>query len=374
MTSRDSMVVPFFDYPHVYLSHRTELLALIDDVCSRGAFIQQKELAEFEDSLVRYTGARFAVGVANGTDAIVMALIAGGISRGDEVIFASHTFVATAAGIHHAGGIPVPADCRKDHMIDPSSVERMITPRTRAIMPTQLNGRVADMDALREICDKHSLLLFEDGAQGLGATYKGKHSGTFGVAGTISFYPAKNLGSFGDAGAVLTSEQSVYDRLLLLRDHGRGSDGLIKQWGFNSRLDNLQAAILDFKLQRYDSEVARRREIAQMYQAKLGSVGQLQLPPAPGSDPNHFDVFQNYEIECEDRDRLRSYLSENGVGTLIQWGGRAVHQFPDLGFKVSLPYTERMFQRCLMLPMNTSLTDEQVDYVCEKVREFYDAN
>jgi dTDP-4-amino-4,6-dideoxygalactose transaminase len=142
-------------------------------------------------------------------------------------------------------------------------------------------------------------------------------------------------------------------------------------WGYNSRLDNLQAAILDFKLTHYDSEVARRREIASLYQERLGDVQELALPPAPGSEPDHFDVFQNYELEAERRDELKAYLKDNGIGTLIQWAGKAVHQFEDLKFNVSLPATDRLFTRCLMLPMNTSLTNEDVEYVCDTIRKFY---
>lgn len=363
--------VPFFNYPHVYLSHRDEYLKIMDDVCSRGAFIQQRDLAEFEVSLAQYNRVKYALGVANGTDALIMSLLAAGIGRGDEVIFCSHTFVATAASIHHVGAIPVPAEVGPDHLIDPQSVEEKITPRTRAIMPTQLNGRVADMDALQALADRHGLLIIEDSAQGMGARYKGRFSGTFGVAGTISYYPAKNLGAFGDAGAILTNDDRVYEELLSLRDHGRGADGDVRRWGFNSRLDNLQAAILHAKFKRYDAEVARRRAIASLYQAQLDDVKELRLPPAPGSEPDRFDVFQNYELLAERRDELREFLKANGVGTLIQWGGKAVHQFRKLCLNAHLPYTDWFFTRCIMLPMNTSLNDDDVAYVCDKVREFY---
>lgn len=372
MSDQNDRVVPFFDYPYVFTSHEKAFMSIFQNVGRRGAFIMQKDLEDFEAHLAEYTGARYALGFSNATDGLHLALRAAGIGPGDEVIFCSHTMVATAAAIHFAGGIPVPVECGPDHLIDPTSVEAAITPRTKAIMPTQLNGRTCDMDALRAIANKHHLLIVEDAAQGLGSSFKGKQAGTFGVASAISFYPAKNLGCLGDGGAVLTNDAIVYRTMVLLRDHGRNEEGDVEMWGLNTRLDNLQAAFLDYKLARYSEEVGRRREIALLYQKWLGDVRELVLPPAPDSDPDHFDVFQNYEIEAEQRDDLRAYLKENGIGTLIQWGGKAVHQFKHLGFTVSLPYTEQMFTRCLMLPLNRAMSDADVEYVCDVIHRFYD--
>jgi len=366
-----SRSVPFFNYPHVFVSQEEEFLSIIQDVGRRGAYIMQKHLHDFEHNIATYTGAKYALGVANCTDGLQIALMSAGVGPGDEVIFASHTMAATAAAIHFAGGIPVPVDCGPDHMIDPTSVEAAVTSRTKAIMPTQLNGRTCDMDTLQAIADEHDLVIVEDAAQALGSKFKGKMAGTFGAGSAISFYPAKVLGCFGDGGIMLTNDDEVYHKMVLLHDHGRGEDGEIVTWGLNSRLDNIQAAILDFKLKSYQAEIDRRREIAAMYQESLGDLEELSLPPAPDSDPNHFDIYQNYELEAARRDDLQAYLREHGVGTLIQWGGQAVHQFEKLGFDVSLPYTEQMFTRCIMLPMNTALSNDDVEYVCEVVRTFY---
>ena len=363
--------VPFFNYPHVFTSQEEELLAIITDVGRRGAFVLQSDLEEFEKNLADYVGAKYVVGVANATDGLLLALRAADIGPGDEVIFSSHTMVATASAIHFAGATPVPVECGPDHQIDPASVEAAVTSATKAIMPTQLNGRTCDMDALQAIADKHNLLIVEDAAEGIGSKFKGKVAGTFGVAGAISFYPAKTLGCFGDGGCVMTNDDEVHAKLLLYRDHGRDEDGDVACWCMNSRLDNLQAAILDHKLKTYDQAIARRREIAALYEQHLSSVGELRLPPAPNSDPDHFDIFQNYEIEAERRDELRDFLKEHGVGTLVQWGGKAVHQFEKLGFTQPLPNTERLFTRLLMLPMNTSLSDEDVEYVSSCVKQFY---
>ncbi len=364
--------VPFFNYPHVFVSQEEELLATIADVGRRGAFIMQRDLEEFERNLAGYVGAKHVVGMANATDALHLAVRAAGIGAGDEVIFSSHTMVATAAAIHFAGATPVPVDCGPDHLIDAPCVEAAVTPRTKAIMPTQLNGRTADMNALGGVAARHGLTIIEDAAQALGSRFRGRAAGTFGLAGAISFYPAKTLGCLGDGGCAMTNDDAIYEKLLLLRDHGRDAvTGDVVLWGLNSRLDNLQAAILNWKFKTYDQAIARRREIASYYQERLEGLPQLRLPPAPDAHPDHFDIFQNYEIEAERRDELRAFLKERGVGTLIQWGGKAVHQFSKLGFTQRLPHTEALFTRLLMLPMNTALSDDDAGYVCDCIHEFY---
>lgn len=363
--------IPFFDYSHVFTSREADLLSIFRGVGRRGAFILQRDLAEFESHLASFLGVRYSLGVGNATDGLIIALRAGGLKCGDEVILSSHTMIATAAAVHFAGGTPVPVECRADHLIDPAAVECAITARTRFILPTQLNGRTCNMAELQAIADKHSLLIVEDAAQALGSRFKGRCAGTFGVAAAISFYPAKVLGCFGDGGAVIAGSDEVFNRAYQLRDHGRNQDGEIVSWGLNSRLDNLQAAILDHGLRTYGATITRRRQIAAMYQEQLGDVAELVLPPAPDSDPNHYDIYQNYEIEAERRDELKQYLKEHGIATLIQWGGQPVHQLKALGFRQTLPYTDNLFTRMLMLPMNMALTDEDVSYVCEHVRRFY---
>jgi len=365
--------VPFFNYPHVFTSRAEQFVATLRDVGRRGAFIMQKDLAEFERDLAAYAGATYAVGVSNATDGLQMAFQAGGLRQGDEVIICTHTMVATAASVHYAGGVPVPVEAGSDHLIDVASIRAAITPRTRAICPTQLNGRTCDMDAILALAKEAKLDVYEDAAQGLGSRFKGRCAGTFGRAACISFYPTKVLGCLGDGGAVLTNDESIYRKLLLLRDHGRDESGDVVLWGMNARLDNVEAAYLEFQLKTYPAVVERRRAIALIYQERLGTCASVCLPPAPDSDPDHFDIYQNYEIEADERDALREHLKARGVGTLIQWGGRAVHHFRKLGFTQSLPRTDRLFTRLLMLPMNMSLEDDDVRYVAERILEFYRA-
>jgi len=363
--------IPFFNYKGAFTAREDEYVAIFRDIIRRGAFIQQRDLIEFEQNLADYLGVKHAIGVANATDGLVMAWRAAGLHAGDEVIFPSHTMVASPASVAHAGGVPVPVDCGTDHLIDPDTIEAAITKRTKAIMPVQLNGRTANMDRIQQIADRHDLYIIEDSAQALGSRFKGRFAGTFGRAGVFSFYPAKILGCFGDGGAVVTNDDEIARNILLLRDHGRDESGEVVRWGLNSRLDNLQAAILDLQFRDYDSIINHRRMLAAHYHSSLNDLSEIQLPPAPDADSDHFDVYQNYEIQADRRDDLRKSLSEAGVGTIIQWGGKPVHQYSGLGFHRDLPNTDRLFQRCLMLPMNMMVSADDVEFIASRIRLFY---
>jgi len=363
--------IPFFNYRSAFAAKEDEFLVVIQDVLRRGAFIQQRDLADFEADLARYLGVKFAFGVANATDGLIMALRAASIGPGDEVLFPSHTMVASAAAIAHVGGVPVPVDCADDHLIDPEALLSAITSNTRGIIPVHLNGRTCRMDVIERIAEEHQLVIVEDAAQALGSQFRGRPAGTFGKAGVFSFYPAKLLGCFGDGGAVVTNDPAVARKIALLRDHGRNNTGDVECWGFNSRLDNMQAAVLALQFKDYEAIVDRRRAVAALYQDMLGDLSTLRLPPAPGADPDHFDVYQNYEIEASNRDDLRAYLNQHGVGTIIQWGGKAVHQFAKLGFKSSLPRTEELFRHALLLPLNMVITNAEVRIVGNLIRAFY---
>jgi dTDP-4-amino-4,6-dideoxygalactose transaminase len=227
------------------------------------------------------------------------------------------------------------------------------------------------MDALGKIADEHGLLIVEDAAQALGSRYKGRCAGSFGAAAAISFYPAKVLGCLGDGGAVVTNSSSIFEHASELCNFGRNSDGDVVRWGFNSRLDNLHAAMLNMQFGKYGDVMSRRRLLASLYMERLKDVAEIVLPPAPDSDPDHFDIYQNYEIEAERRDELKAYLKDRGIGTLIQWGGQAIHQLKVLGFTQNLPYTDRLFTRMLMIPMNMSLADDDLHYVCDTIRAFF---
>jgi len=371
VTPIEARSIPFFDYPALFLEEEAGLMALFRDVGRRGAFIQQLDLARFEAHLAVYLNARHVLGVANATDGLLIALRAAGIGAGDEVIFSSHTMVATAAAIHFAGATPVPVDCGPDHLIDPAAVEAAITARTRALLPTQLNGRTADMEALGRLAVGHGLTIVEDAAQALGSRFEGRAAATFGSAAAISFFPAKLLGCLGDGGAVVTNDPDMCGRMMELRDHGRRGDGEVVSWGLNSRLDNLQAAVLDYRLRSFERVIERRRALAQLYRQRLEGLEELVLPPGPDGDVRHFDVYQNYEIEAQRRDELRGHLKARGIGTALAWGGKAVHQWERLGFRQRLPFTERLFERLLLLPMHMALSKDDLHQVCDAIHSFY---
>ncbi len=364
--------VRFVDYRQQYKKWGKEMMKEIEACLSNGDLMLRHQLENFEKNLAAYVGTKYAVGLSNCTDALHLAMRAAGIKTGDEVITVSHTFVATAEAIHMVGATPVLIDISDDHTMNVDLIEKAITPKTKAIIPVHLNGRVCTMDTILAIAQKHNLIVIEDSAQALGGEFKGKRGGSFGVAGCFSFYPAKALGAFGDAGALTTNSEEIAQKVRSLRDHGRGIPGEVSAWAYNCRLDNVQAAVLDMKLKLFPQWVTRRREIAQLYYDNLSRLKQVHLPPNPSKESDHFDMYQNYEIEAENRLGLVEHLRSNGIEIMIPWGGKGVHQFKTLGLThYKLPRTERMFERVLMLPLTTELTNDQVTYVCEKVHTFY---
>ena len=368
------MKVPFFDYSRLYSDDKRLILDAVENVGSRGAYIMQSDLKEFEARLARYVNTNFALGVGNATDGLEIIWNTIGLKPGDEVIISTHTMLATASAIIMAGGTPIPVDINQDGLINPEGVEAAITKNTVGISPTQLNGRTCQMDKLAHIAKKNSLALVEDAAQGLGSEFKGQKAGSFGDAAVFSFYPAKILGCLGDGGAITTNMSELYEKIYRLHDHGRDIDGTPASWGRNSRLDNLQAAILNAKFNSFEKVIERRREIARKYHEALNKVDQVILPEPPKLDTDNFDTFQNFEILAEKRNDLQAYLKNNGVGTLIQWGGKAIHEWELLEFQEKLPAAELYFKKCLMLPMNLFISDDDIYFVAQKIKDFYNYN
>lgn len=373
----EAIDVPFFDWNTLYEERADEYRQIIHETASSGGFILQAAVEAFERKLAAYLGARHAIGLSDCTNAMLLGLRASGVKAGDEIILPGHAFIAAAQAIHFAGGVPVPVDLDEADgwLIDPTAVRSAITPRTRGIMAVHVNGRVCAMDVLQEIADEHGLEVYEDSAQALGAKLDGRAAGTFGRWGAFSFYPSKTLGCFGDAGALVTNDDELAATVRAMRNHGAGEDKKLGSgcpvWGTNARLDNIQAAILAYKLSWYQQTIERRRAIADRYNNAFSGLAGMKLPPAPSLDPSHFDIFQNYEVRSDRRDALREHLASRGVSTIVQWGGVPIHKFRNLGFTQRLPLTDRFFEGALLLPINHLLSDEQVDAVIDAVRDFF---
>lgn len=362
--------VKFVDYPEQWRRQRDELLPIIEDTIARGDLMLRQQLTDFEEHLALFNGSAHAVGVSNCTDGLRLLAHALDVGPGDEVVTVSHTFIATISPFALRGAKPVFVDIGADHLMDTDQLLGAVNERTKVIIGVHLNGRTVDMTPVLKAAESVGAVVLEDAAQALGATYDGRTAGTIGLASTYSFYPAKMLGALGDGGAVLTDDDALAARLHRLRDHGRVTKSDVDGWGYNCRLDNLQAAILDWRLERLPSWIERRRTIARMYQARLGELPGLQLPVGPDDDDRRRDVYQNYPVTTDWRDELVEHLRGDGIETLVSWPV-PVHQQRGLGLDHwQLPRTERLCRRVLSLPMHAELEDWQVEYVADSVQRF----
>lgn len=339
----------------------------------RADLILRGDLKKFEQNICDFLRVKYAIGLNSGTDALYLSLVSCGIGKGDEVITVAHTFVATVAAIVFTGATPILVDVAEDYNMDVSQLEKAITPRTKAIIPVHLNGRVCNMDRVTSLARRHGLFLIEDAAQALGATFRGKKAGTFGTAGCFSLYPMKVLGGTGDGGIAVTNKKSIADNIRYLRDHRQDrKNGRLLGYGYNSRLDNFHAAVLNVKLRHVSEWIKRRRKVANIYHTGLADVPQIKLPPEPNCNTPYVDVYQNYVIRAKNRNALAKYLSDNGIETLISWP-KPLHKHKALGLQhFRLPVTERMSKEMVSLPMNTEVTDEQIEYVITCIRKFYE--
>ena len=370
------MKVQFGDLKSHYTIYKEQIDQAVVRVLESGYFILGPELKAFEESFARFLGLNedqpFVVGCGSGTDAIYLALAACEVGPDDEVIVPSHTAVPTICAIRMTGAVPVFVDiCPETFLVDPAQIEEKISSKTKAIVPVHLYGQMADMDAIEAIAKQHKLFIVEDCAQSTGATYKGKQSGTLGDFGAFSFYPSKNLGAFGDAGAVTCKTREAYERLIKLRNYGQSRRYYNDMEGVNSRLDEMQAAILAAQLPFVPEWNKRRQEIAARYDAGL-----KDLIKVPGKAAQNGHVYHLYVVEIDQREALMEFLTERSIQTLIHYPVPAHMQdaYKYLNYSPgSLPATEKAVERILSLPMYPGLEDAQVDYVIESIREFYKA-
>jgi dTDP-4-amino-4,6-dideoxygalactose transaminase len=359
----DTEKIQFVDLATQYQNLKPEIDAALLEAVARGDFILGKDVREFEEEFAAFCRAPHCISVANGTEALQLALRACGIGHGDEVITSAHTFIASALAIHHVGATPVLVDCDpRYYTIAPEQIEHAVTGRTKAIMPVHLYGQPADMDPILEIAQKHKLLVVEDACQAHGAEYHGRRCGTIGDIAAFSFYPGKNLGAFGDGGAVTTTRKDLADQVWLLRNYGQKVkyEHLLK--GFNSRLDTLQAAILRVKLRRLEEWNAARHRAAAKYDQLLSGTGWFTPPVAAYAK----HVFHLYVVQVPERRKLQAALDAANVSHGIHYP-IPIHlqpAFADLGYRAgAFPVCEAIATRLISLPMYPEITDQQIERV-----------
>jgi dTDP-4-amino-4,6-dideoxygalactose transaminase len=366
------MKIPFLDLKVQYHSLKQEIDKAVLDIFENTSFILGKPVSDFETAFSQAHGLKHTLGVSTGTDGNHMALWALGVGHGDEVIMPANTFIATAWGATLCGAVPVFVDCEKDsYNIDPVKIEAAITPKTKAIVAVHLYGQPADMDALKEVADKHKLFLVEDCAQAHIAEYKGKKVGGLSAAASFSFYPGKNLGAFGEGGAVTTNDDTLAEKFKMLREHGSLKKYHHEIYGHNYRMEAVQGAVLNIKLKKLEEWTEKRRAVAQLYNKLLADVKEITIPEEM---PYAKHVYHLYVIQSPERDVLQDYLNESGVATGLHYPIPLHLQncFKHLGYSEgSFPVTEKLASQCLSLPIFPELKEEQVEYVCVKIKEFY---
>jgi dTDP-4-amino-4,6-dideoxygalactose transaminase len=364
------MTVPFFDLKTQNSKIRKEIDAAISAVVDSAHFILGSNVAELEKEAAAYHGAKYAVGVASGTDAIHLALKAAGIKEGDEVITTPFTFVATAEAISYIGAKPVFVDIDPGTFnIDPEAIRKHMNDKTKTIIPVHLFGQASDMDRIMAIANENNLKVIEDSCQAIGAKYGGKHVSTIGDAGCISFFPTKNLGGFGDGGMVITNDEEIYNTVKVLRGHGSRVTYHYDMVGYNSRLDEVQAAVLRVKLKHLENYMEARRKNAVLYNQLLAGVVET-----PKEYPNVRHVYNQYTIKAKDRNKLQEFLKSKGIGAMIYYP-LALHLqkvYEHLGYKKgSMPHCEKVQDEVLSLPIFPELTEAQVKETASAIKEFF---
>jgi dTDP-4-amino-4,6-dideoxygalactose transaminase len=367
----EKIAVPFLDMKSPYQELKSELDAAYHHVMESGWYILGQEVTAFEQEFANYCKVNFCVAVGNGLEALHLILRAYGIGEGDEVIVPSNTYIATWLAVSYAGARPVPVEPDpRTYNLDPDSVEAAITTETRAILPVHLYGQPADMDPLMQIADKHGLKVIEDAAQAQGTRYKDRMSGSLGHAAGFSFYPGKNLGALGDAGAVTTNDSQLAEQVRSLRNYGSKIKYYNEIKGYNSRLDEMQAAFLRVKLKHLDEWNRRRREIAEVYLETLASVPDLILPDVPEwASP----IWHIFAVRHPKRDALQNYLNAKGIGTLIHYPvpPHLSGAYAELGLQPgTFPIAETIASTELSLPMGPHLSLEDARQVADAIFEF----
>ena len=366
------MKIPFVDLKSQYLSIREEIQYALNSVIDNSAFIGGNFVEKFESDFAAFCGSKYCIGVGNGTDAIFLSLKSLGVGRGDEVITAANSFIATSEAISLAGAKVVFCDVREDtRNIDTDLLEGKITSKTKAIIPVHLYGQPADMERIVEIAKNNNLYVIEDCAQAHGAKYKGKRVGTFGIIGCFSFYPGKNLGAYGDGGAIITDNQELGEKIRMYANHGRSRKYYHEVEGVNSRLDGIQAAILNVKLKYLNEWNFKRNTNAKIYNEKFQGNKDIITPLVP-DDRNH--MFHLYVVRSKERDKLKRFIEDNEISCGIHYPIALpnLKAYSYLGHKhEDFPVSSKLQEEILSLPMFPELTEEQIDYIVSIIEKFF---
>ncbi len=365
------MNIPFVSFARMNADVKADTLQSFEQFFDSAWYVLGKQVSAFETEYAIFNETTHAVGVANGLDALIIALKTLNIGPGDEVIVPSNTYIASWLAVSYVGATPIPVEPRESTSnINPELIERAITPRTKAIMPVHLYGQCCEMDVIMQIAEKHNLFVVEDNAQSQGATYNHKLAGSFGHINGTSFYPGKNLGAYGDAGAITTSDEKMALRAKTIRNYGSDKKYYNTELGINSRLDEVQAGFLSIKLKHLNKWNTERNTIAQQYLNELKGVSGLTLPViAEGAT----SVYHLFVVRHAKRDALQQYLNEHGIGTLIHYPvpPHLQQAYNSLGYKKGdFPIAESIAETCLSLPMFPGLTTEQVSYICDTLKTF----
>ncbi len=362
--------VPYVNLAAQFAADREDLLAAVEQVFAKGDFILGAAVGQFEEALAARYGFANVIGLNSGTDALLLALQVLGIGQGDEVITQSNSFIASAATIVQAGGVPVFVDVKADQCLDPAKLEAAITPRTKAIMPVHLTGRVCDMPAILAVAKRYGLVVIEDAAQAIGSMLEDRHAGAWGDAAAFSLHPLKNLNAAGDAGFLVLADAARAERARRLRNHGLVDRNTVGEFGINSRLDTLQAAVLLRRLEQLDEVTAKRRANAALYRSLL-DPRYVFHPPCLQAE---FNTFHTFVVQLDRRDELQAYLKDRGIGSAIHYP-IPIHRQPAataLGEAAyDLPETDRQAGRILSLPIHQFLSRSDIELVAETVNGFY---
>lgn len=369
------MNVPLLDLKSQYRVIKQEVMSAIEAVCDEQGFVLGPRVSAFEEAIAQYIGSRYAIGCASGSDALLLSLMAMGVKAGDEVITIPFTFFATVSTISRLGAKPVLVDIQADTFnIDPTLIERAITPRTKAIIPVHLFGQCADMASINEIAKRNTMYVVEDACQAIGAAQQERRAGILGDTGCFSFFPSKNLGGFGDGGLITTNDKALADSMAMLRVHGSHVRYLHEAVGINSRLDALQAAVLQVKLKYLDQWNEGRRRNAERYRQLFAQTKYGDSVVLPPTKPGNFHVYNQFTIRVPKRDELRTFLKEKGVGTEVYYPLPMHLQncYRELGHqKGSFPVSEQAAEEVMSIPIYPELTESQQGYVVEMITEFY---